>query len=307
MGLILLRYTQCGEECKRVKFVDFEFVLKGEQQMREKLVVSVSGKGGVGKTTITTLLLRALLRHTQNQILVVDADPVMNLPSMLNIGVNLTVGDAATQLRKDIDAGTIPPSSSKQDRLEGEIFEALIEGDRFDFLAMGRTEGEGCYCFVNRVLTQILDTITANYDITLLDMDAGLEHLSRRTDRNVDMLLIVIDTSKMAFDAAIRIRDLAKEVHIGFKKIWVIANQFPKTLIEETSRNLENQLEEVGLTLAGIVPTDEEIAAYNLQGKSLLDLPDNHPAVKTVEGIAKRIGLLNQEQLLELLGKTSSN
>ncbi len=275
--------------------------------MRQKLVVSVSGKGGVGKTTIATLLLRALLRHTQNEILVVDADPVMNLPSMLNLNVNLTVGDAATQLRKDIDAGTIPASSSKQDRLEGEIFEALIEGDRFDFLAMGRTEGEGCYCFVNRVLTQILDTITANYDVTLLDMDAGLEHLSRRTDRNVDMLLIVIDTSRMAFDAAIRIRDLAKEVHIGFKKIWVIANQFPKALIKETARNLESQLEEVGLTLAGIVPTDEEIATYNLQGKSLLDLPDSHPAVKTVEGIAKRIGLLNQEQLLELLGQSSSS
>ncbi|MFW9831528.1 MAG: hypothetical protein ACFFD8_07110, partial [Candidatus Thorarchaeota archaeon] len=199
--------------------------------------------------------------------------------------------------------GSIPAATSKQDRLEGEVYEALVEGDRFDFLAMGRTEGEGCYCFVNRVLTQILDTITTNYDITLMDMDAGLEHLSRRTDRNVDMLLIVIDTSKMAFDAAVRIRDLAKEVHIDFKHIWVIANRFPTLLMKDTVNNLEQRLNDFGLELAGIVPADDDIIAFNLKGRSLLELPDDHPAVKAVGDIAQRIGLLGEKQFLELLGK----
>jgi CO dehydrogenase maturation factor len=272
--------------------------------MRQKLVVSVSGKGGVGKTTITTLLLRTLLHHTRHALLVVDADPVMNLPAMLNIDIETSVGEAAGQLREDIDAGAISAGTSKQDRLEGEVYEALVEGEQFDFLAMGRTEGEGCYCFVNRVLTQILDTITSNYDVTLLDMDAGLEHFSRRTDRNVDVLIIVIDPSKMSFDAAVRIRDLAKEVHIEFKRIWVIANRFPPSLIKDASEDLEQRLNDAGLELAGIVPADDQIAEFNLKGKSLLDLPDNHPAVKVVEGIAKRIGLLSEERLLELLGRT---
>lgn len=271
--------------------------------MRQKLVVSISGKGGTGKTTITTLLLRTLLTHTKHALLVVDADPVMNLPAMLNIDIETSVGDAASQLRQDIDAGTIPAASSKQDRLESEVYESLVEGDKFDLLAMGRTEGEGCYCFVNRVLTQILDTITANYDVTLLDMDAGLEHLSRRTDRNVDVLIIVIDTSKMAFDAAVRIRDLSKEVHIDFKRIWVIANRFPQKLIDESAEDLERRLNDVGLELAGIVPADDDIVAYNLKGQSLLKLPENHPAVKAVDKIAKRIGLLSEENLLELLGR----
>ncbi len=271
--------------------------------MRQKLVVSISGKGGTGKTTITTLLLRTLLTHTKHALLVVDADPVMNLPAMLNIDIETSVGDAASQLRQDIDAGTIPAASSKQDRLESEVYESLVEGDKFDLLAMGRTEGEGCYCFVNRVLTQILDTITANYDVTLLDMDAGLEHLSRRTDRNVDVLIIVIDTSKMAFDAAVRIRDLSKEVHIDFKRIWVIANRFPQKLIDESAEDLERRLNDVGLELAGIVPADDDIVAYNLKGQSLLELPENHPAVKAVDKIAKRIGLLSEENLLELLGR----
>ncbi len=248
--------------------------------------------------------MRTLIQHTKHQLLVVDADPVMNLPVMLNIEIDMSVGEAASQLREDIDAGSIPASSSKQDRLEGEVYEALVEGEKFDFLAMGRTEGEGCYCFVNRVLTQILDTITANYDVTILDMDAGLEHLSRRTDRNVDLLIIVIDPSKMSFDAAVRIKELAKEVHIDFKRIWVIANRFPPSLIEETSANLEHRLNDVGLELAGIVPADDLIVEYNLNGRSLLDLEDDHPAVLAVNKIAKRIGLLREKQLLELLGQT---
>lgn len=270
--------------------------------MRQKLVVSVSGKGGVGKTTITTLLLRTLLTHTRHQLLVVDADPVMNLPAMLNIPVEMSVGEVATKLRLDIDAGVLPAAASKQDRLEGDVYEALIEGDRFDFLPMGRTEGEGCYCFVNRVLTQILDTITANYDVTLLDMSAGLEHLSRRTDRNVDVLLIVIDPSKMAFDAAVRIKELAKEVHIEFKHIWVIANRFPSAMIDELAKDLEKRLNNEELELVGIVPADDQIVEFNLKGKSLLELPNDHPAVLAVDKIAKRIGLLSEEQLLELLG-----
>lgn len=272
--------------------------------MRQKLVVSVSGKGGVGKTTVTILLLRTLLHHTKHQLLVVDADPVMNLPAMLNIPVEMSVGEAATQLREDIDEGSIPAASSKQVRLESEVYEALVEGDKFDFLAMGRTEGEGCYCFVNRVLTQILDTITTNYDVTLLDMDAGLEHLSRRTDRNVDVLIIVIDPSKMSFDAAVRIKELAKEVHIEFKRIWVIANRFPATLIKETADSFEQRLNNEGLELAGIVPADDKIDEFNLKGKSLLELENDHPAVVAVDEIAKRIGLLSEEQLLELLGQT---
>lgn len=271
--------------------------------MRQKLVVSVSGKGGTGKTTIVALLLHTLLRHTKHQLLVVDADPVMNLPAMLDISVGMSVGDAATKLRQDIDAGNIPTASSKQDRLEGEVYEALVEGDQFDFLAMGRTEGEGCYCYVNRVLTQILDTITANYDVTLLDMDAGLEHLSRRTDRNVDVLIIIIDPSKMAFDAAVRIKELAKEVHIDFKRTWVIANRFPSSMIDEVAATLETKLNAVGLELAGIVPADDQIAELNLKGKSLLQLPEEHPAVDAVDAIAKRIGLLSEEELLELLGR----
>ncbi|MGD9381911.1 MAG: AAA family ATPase [Candidatus Thorarchaeota archaeon] len=267
--------------------------------MKERLVISVSGKGGVGKTTASGLLSRIIAEQTQRSLLLVDADPVMNLPRALGVDVPASVGEIATQMRKKIDDGTLPASAAKQDILEGEIFEALIEGDRFDFLAMGRTEGEGCYCYVNRILTQILDTLTMNYEITLLDMTAGLEHFSRRTDRNVDVLIIVIDSSRAAFEAALRIRDLAKEVHIDFKKLVVIGNRIPANLVDAVSQGLE----ENGLYLAGMIPNDDEVAKLNYMGKPVFDLPHDSPAFQAVEEIAEKLGLLSEVTLLKLLGQ----
>jgi CO dehydrogenase maturation factor len=273
--------------------------LLGVRRMKERLVISVSGKGGVGKTTTSGLLSRIIAEQTQRSLLLVDADPVMNLPRALGVDVPASVGEIATQMRKNIDDGTLPASAAKQDILEGEIFEALIEGDRFDFLAMGRTEGEGCYCYVNRILTQILDTLTLNYEITLLDMSAGLEHFSRRTNRNVDILIIVIDSSRAAFEAALRIRDLAKEVHIDFKKLVVIGNRIPTSLVDAVSKGLE----ENDLFLAGMIPNDDEVAKLNYMGKPVFDLPNESPALQSVEGIAEKLGLLSEVTLLKLLGQ----
>ncbi len=268
--------------------------------MRERLVISVAGKGGVGKTTTSALLGRIIAEKTKRTLLLVDADPVMNLPRAMGIEIPASVGDIATQMRKDIDNGALPASAAKQDILEGEIFESLVEGDRFDFLAMGRTEGEGCYCYVNRLLTQILDTLTLNYEITLLDMSAGLEHFSRRTNRNVDILIIVIDSSRAAFEAALRIRDLAKEVHIDFKKLVVIGNRIPASLVDDISHGLE----ENDLMLAGMIPSDDEIARLNYLGKPVFQLPDDSPAFPAIESIAEKLGLLSETTLLKLLGQS---
>jgi CO dehydrogenase maturation factor len=267
--------------------------------MRERLVISVSGKGGVGKTTTAALLTRIVTEKTKRDLLVVDADPVLNLPRALGIDVPKTVGSIATKLRRDIDEGTYSGEVAKQDVLEGEIYEALIEDPRFDFLAMGRTEGEGCYCYVNRLLTQILDTLSQNYEITLLDMSAGLEHLSRRTNRNVDILIIVVDPSRAAYEAALRIRDLAKEVHIEFKKIVVIGNRFPP----EMEADLRSQLEMEGMDLIGMIPNDDELSKINYRGVPLFELDEESPAVKAVDQIAERLGLLGEVTLLKLLGQ----
>ncbi len=267
--------------------------------MRERLVVSVAGKGGVGKTTTSALLTKAVTEMTKRSLLVVDADPVMNLPRALGIDIPLSVGDIASRLRKSIDEGSLGGEVAKQDVLEGEIFESLVETDKFDFLAMGRTEGEGCYCYVNRLLTQIIDTLSKNYELTLMDMSAGLEHLSRRTNRNVDVLVLVLDPSRAAFEAAVRIRDLAKEVHIDFKKIVVVGNRFPPGMEEE----LRARLEEVGLPLFGMIPNDDELSKVNYLGNPLIELSSDNPAVIAVQEIAEKLGLLSEATMLKLLGK----
>ncbi|MDF1539336.1 MAG: AAA family ATPase [Candidatus Thorarchaeota archaeon] len=267
--------------------------------MIERLVFSVSGKGGVGKTTLSALLSRVFAEKTKRSMLLVDADPVMNLPRAMGVDIPSSVGEIATQMRKSIDDGTLPASAAKQDILEGEIFESLVEGDRYDFLAMGRTEGEGCYCYVNRLLTQILDRLSSNYEITLLDMSAGLEHFSRRTNRNVDVLIIVIDSSRAAFESALRIRDLAKEVHIDFKKLVVIGNRIPDSLVDAITAGLE----ENNLQLAGMIPNDDEVAKLNYLGKPVSELPADSPALIAVEEIAENLGLLSETTMMKLLGQ----
>lgn len=255
--------------------------------MSRKMVISVSGKGGTGKTTLTALLLKWLIRNTDEVALVVDADPATNLPDVLGVKVERTVGQASKEMKDQIEKGTLSPTVPKKDILEGWVFETIVEEDRFDLLAMGRSEGEGCYCFVNNVLTRILDTLTSNYAVTILDMEAGLEHLSRRTDRDVDAMLVVTDPSRMGLETARRIKELAEEVHIDVKRIYLVGNNVPKAM----EGMLEKAAEEIGIEFAGLIPVDENIMAFNIEGKPLLDIPDDSPAYQAIGVIAKRIGL----------------
>lgn len=255
--------------------------------MARKLVFSISGKGGTGKTTLTALLLKWLIRNTDEVVLVVDADPATNLPDVLGVEIGKTVGAVSKEMKDRIERRTLPVTAPKQDLLEAWVFQTLVEEDRFDLLAMGRSEGEGCYCFVNNILTRILDTLTRNYTVTLLDMEAGLEHLSRRTDRDMDALLVVTDPSRMGFQTARRIKELAHEVHIAVSHIYLVGNQFN----EELEDMLKNAAEEIGLELAGYLPVDPNVGSFNMMGKPLLEIPENSPAYRAVEQIALKIGL----------------
>lgn len=254
----------------------------------EKLVIAVSGKGGVGKTTITALILRALIDMGIKSILVVDADPASNLPEVLGVEVDKTVGDVTNELKKAIDRGEFSPLLSKREFLEFKVFEVLKEFPRFDLLVMGRTEGEGCYCMVNDVLTEVVDALSRNYAITLMDMEAGLEHLSRRTDRDVDYMIIVTDPSKMGLLTVSRIKKLANEVHIEFKKIFLVGNKF--SLDQEDL--LHKYADEIGVELLGIIPYDENVFRFNLEGIPLLKLPDDSPALRAVKNIVKKMKLV---------------
>jgi len=255
--------------------------------LNQKLIVSVSGKGGSGKTTVAALMLKHLIESGNRTILVIDADPATNLPDVLGVKTGKTVGTVEDELRSKLEKSEIPPTVTKKEVLEGQIHSILVETQGFDLLAMGRSEGEGCYCSVNYLLTSIIDSISKNYDLTIMDMEAGLEHVSRRTDRDVDIMLIVTDPSRMGLQTASRIRELASEVHIGFKKMYLIGNQFPP----EAEGELRARAAEIGLELAGVIPRDDKVSAFNVAGKPLLDLPADSSAFAAIREITERIGL----------------
>jgi CO dehydrogenase maturation factor len=249
-------------------------------------ILSVSGKGGAGKTVLTALMLKVLLNRGKSNILVVDADPSTNLPETLGVEVERTVGDVVNvEFKGKVERDELPPEVDKKAFLEGLILQTLAEQPSFDLLAMGRLEGEGCYCLVNHLLTDIIDRLSGGYELVLMDMEAGLEHVSRRTDRDADIMLIVTDPSKMGFQAAMRIHEIAQKVHIKFRRMCLVGNMFPD------DESLRLQLNTLGMEVVGIVPSDPNVASFNLQGKPLLDLPDDSPAVLAVEQIVDRLNL----------------
>jgi len=232
--------------------------------------------------------------NPNKSVLVIDANPDSNLADVLGIPVTRTVGIVTEELRKSLEKSEIPPTMTKEDILETRIFQILRETPSFDLLVMGRGEGEGCYCPVNAFLTHIVDRLIGNYDVTLMDMEAGLEHLSRRTDRDVDIMLVVTDPSSMGLMTARRIKEVAKEVHIEFKNYCLIGNRWTP----EMEPMLREEAEKLGYEYLGIIPTDDNIFTHNLTGKPLLDLPPDSPAIPAVKQILSRLGLLDQGRSL---------
>lgn len=261
--------------------------LEQDTSSRRKLVISVSGKGGVGKSTVTALMLKLLVERGDRSVIVIDADPASNLSDMLGIKVEKTVASVVEELRKAIDRGTIPPGVDKKDLLEFKVYSSIVETKDFNLLVMGRGEGEGCYCYVNSILAGLLTTLTKNFDLTLMDMEAGLEHISRRMNRDVDYMLIVVDPSKMSFETARRIKEVAEEVHVEVKRMFMVGNRF--NLAYEGY--LKKRAEELGMEYGGLIPEDPQVFSFNLEGRSLLELPNDAPAVVAAGKLIKNLEL----------------
>jgi CO dehydrogenase maturation factor len=248
------------------------------------LIIAVSGKGGTGKTLVSSLLIKSLIGKGKD-ILAIDADPDSNLPEALGIDVDRTVGDVREELKKDTAEGNIPPEANKWDILDYKIMESLIETPEFDLMVMGRPEGSGCYCAVNNILRKIIERLSANYDIIVIDTEAGLEHLSRRTTQNVDVMLMVTDPSKRGILTAKRIEELSKDLDISFKKKFLILNRVKPGKEDE----LTQEVSEIGLEVAGIINEDEQVESYDRKGKPLIELPDDCPAFKSISQITEEI------------------
>lgn len=247
--------------------------------------IALAGKGGTGKTTLGALLIESLLEHVRGPILAIDADPAANLNMALGMPLPETIGQIREQMSETAQAGQLGVSISRHEYLNHEVMMALEEGDKIDLLAMGRPEGQGCYCAVNHLLRQIMDDMGKSYPYIIIDNEAGMEHISRRTTRDVDMLLVVTDPSARGLRAAADIVRMAGELEVNVEQIKLIVNR----VLGELPDPLKEIIEREGLEVAAIIPADERINHLDAFGEPLVELNGDSPAFKAVQSLASDI------------------
>lgn len=245
--------------------------------------IAVAGKGGSGKTSVTSLIIRYLLKNNLRPILAVDADPNSNLAESLGIKVSGTIGQILDTFQRE--KISIPQGMTKEAYLEYKLNEVIVEGNGIDLVAMGRGEGPECYCYPNLMLRKMIDDLSKNYAYIVMDNEAGMEHLSRRTSHNIDELIIVSNHSVKGVRTVSQIKELISDLKLAIKRQSVILNAVPETI----DTNVAAELKRLNIEPAEIIPWDEELYNYDLNLKPLLNLPDTSPAVKAIERLMKNL------------------
>jgi CO dehydrogenase maturation factor len=241
--------------------------------------IAVSGKGGTGKTTLAGMTIRFLLDKGKGPILAVDADSNSNLNEVLGVELSSTIGDAREMMKKDVPIGM-----TKDIWFEYKVQESLTEAKGFDLIAMGRPEGPGCYCAANTLARKCLDILTGNYQYIVIDNEAGMEHFSRLTTRDVDLLFIVSDSSQRGILTASRIRDLIHELDLHIVHEVLVINRVQG----EPDPEIYEEVKKQDLELGGILPVDEEVYRYDSEGKPTFQLPLESKAVQAARRIFEK-------------------
>ncbi len=252
--------------------------------------IAFAGKGGTGKTTICGLLIDRLIKEGKGPILAVDADANSNLNEVLGVEVDQTLGEIREMIAHAEldDDNAIPVGVSKQDFAEFSFSNALLEMDDYDLLVMGRTQGQGCYCYVNGLLKTLIDKFSKNYNYIVVDNEAGLEHISRGVLPKMDILLLVSDCSRRGVQAAGRLGAMVSELGLKPTVVKLIINRAPG---EELDPGILEEISLQKLDLIGVVPSDEAVYQYDAEGRPTVSLPDDNPVRVAVDGIIKKLTL----------------
>ena len=250
--------------------------------------IAVAGKGGVGKTTTCGMIIDYLCAKKRGPVLVVDADANSNLNEVLGVEVETSLGQIREEMAQAELKGTIPKGMTKADYAEMKFGDALIEDDDFDMLVMGRTQGKGCYCFVNGVLKTQIDKYVGNYKYMVIDNEAGLEHISRGTLPHVDTMLLISDCSRRGIQAAGRLAEMIRDLELKPGVMKLIVNRAPNG---ELNPGVAEEIEKYHLELAGVLPQDETVYAFDCEGKPSSQVPDDAPVKKALAGIIKELNL----------------
>lgn len=243
--------------------------------------IAVAGKGGTGKTTLSSIVIGHFLRRGKTPVFAVDADANINLNEQLGVEVESTIGGMREELRSRINANEIPAGMSKDMYLEYLLQDTVVESTGFDLLVMGRPEGPGCYCAANNMLRRYIEILAKNYPYIIIDNEAGMEHLSRRTTQKIDLLLLVSEPSPTGIMTAARIRDLAKDMEVSVKQSGLIVNR----VNGELPASLAEEAKSYGLDVLGTVPLDDLVVEYALKHMPAVKLPESSPVVQAIDNI----------------------
>ena len=250
--------------------------------------IAVAGKGGVGKTTTCGMIIDYLCNAGKGPLLVVDADANSNLNEVLGIEVDTTLGTIREEMAQAELKGTIPAGMTKADYAEFKFNSALVEEDDFDMLVMGRTQGKGCYCFVNGVLKTQVDKYAKNYRYVVMDNEAGLEHVARGTLPHVDTMLLISDCSRRGVQAVARIAEMVEELAINPTQMGLIINRAPDGILDD---GVKAEIDKHGLKLIGVLPQDEAVYRCDCAGEPSAKLPESNPVKTALRGIMRTLGL----------------
>ncbi len=243
--------------------------------------IAVAGKGGVGKTTVAALLIEVL--RSAGPVLAVDADPNCNLGEALGLRAERTIGQLRDEILEKISE--LPPGVPKDHLLELGLHQCLVEDEGVDLLVMGHGEGPRCYCMVNHVLRRVIEALRQNYRYVVLDNEAGMEHLSRRTTQDVDVLLIVAEPRPVSLRSAGRIRDIAEELKLRIARTFLVLNRVEGALPKEVAE----QVQALGLPLLGMIPEDPAVGELWAQGRALRELWPQAPARRAAQNLLEKI------------------
>jgi CO dehydrogenase maturation factor len=249
--------------------------------------IAITGKGGVGKTTISALIVNRLIKRGRTPVLAIDADPNTCLDALLGVKVEKTVGRVREEAR-DIAGKGMAAGASKQELLEMKIAESLVEADNFDLIAMGRSEGPGCYCYANNVLKSVIREISGNYPYIVLDNEAGLENLSRRIVQEVDVLIIASDPSNRGVETVKRLYELSEEMGIRYKKLVLILNRIRNGNMPDSASELKQAIH---ADILIHLPDNIEIIELSESGKVIAGLKDDNPVVTKIDELLDKLEL----------------
>jgi CO dehydrogenase maturation factor len=249
--------------------------------------LAISGKGGTGKSTLSALIIRWLKENGAKSVLAVDADANVNLNDLLGAEIKESVGSIREEMRKSVDQ--LPAGMTKQQFLEYKIHTSLVETPHFDLIAMGRPEGPGCYCYANNLLRDILKTLSTNYEWVVIDNEAGMEHLSRRTTQNIDYLLIISDPSARGIQAAGRINRLLAELDTRVGQRHLILNRVRNSQANTVPEALRPIIDKEDLNLIASVPEDEQLLEIDQTGNPVWTIPEDSCVYQAVNSLMNKL------------------